>query len=175
VSPLIHLEASWLAGARLSARTDRILVTLAGVLPDVDGLSLFAGEAAYVRWHHVLTHGVVAAVLIAALFAALARDRAAVALLSVFAFHLHLLADLAGSGPGWGLSYFWPFSSTEVLWRGQWNLASWQNAVIGLFVTLAALACAIPLGRTPVELVSSVGDGHVVRTLRARFGGGVEK
>jgi hypothetical protein len=25
-------------------------------------------------------------------------------------FHLHLVMDFVGSGPGWGIYYFWPFS-----------------------------------------------------------------
>jgi hypothetical protein len=143
---------------------------MAGVLPDVDGLSLLGGQAAYARWHHVLTHGVLAALLAALVLGALARRHLAVAALTLVAFHLHLLCDLVGSGPGWGLAYLWPFSPGEISWKGQWNLASWQNALTGLLVTLAALGCALPLGRTPFELASTVGDGHVVRTLRARFG-----
>jgi uncharacterized membrane protein YagU involved in acid resistance len=55
------------------------------------------------------------------------------------------------------------------MWSGQWDLASWQNAVFGLAVTLAALGCALPLGRTVFELVSVKWDVLVVATLRARF------
>lgn len=169
MNPIVHAELSWLAAQRLGARRDRWLVTLAGVLPDVDGLTLLAGEEAYGKWHHVLTHGVVAALATSFLLAAFAKRRAAVFALSLGAFHLHLLCDLAGSGPGWPITYLYPFSHAELMWDGQWNLASWQNSVIGLTATLTVLACALPFGRTIVELVSLKADAQVVATVRRRL------
>ena len=53
--------------------------------------------------------------------------------------------------------------------EGQWDLASWQNSVIGLAVTLACLGCAFWQRRTVVELFSPRWDAHVVATLRKRF------
>ena len=169
MNPLIHAELSWLTTARVAARRDRALITLAGVLPDLDGLSLLGGVDAYGRWHHLLTHGLVSAVVCAGVMTALAKDRVKVFALCLLAFHLHLLCDLAGSGPGWPIFYWWPFNRSELMWSGQWDLASWQNAVFGLAVTLAALGCALPLGRTVFELVSVKWDALVVATLRARF------
>jgi hypothetical protein len=169
MSPLVHAELSWLMSQGLRARRDRILVTCAGLAPDLDGLTLLGGEELYVRYHHILFHGYVGALLTVGVCTALARQRAWVAALSLLAFHLHLLCDLAGSGPGWPISYYWPTSDTEWFWQGQWNLASWQNAVIGLGVTLACLACALRWRRTPVELVSPRWDSEVTRTLRRRF------
>jgi len=72
------------------------------------------------------------------LFGALAKQRLLVGALSFVAFHLHLLCDLAGSGPGWPIWYLYPLSLNETMWSGQWNLASWQNSLIGLAATLAA-------------------------------------
>jgi len=169
MNPIVHGELSWLLGQALPHRRDRLLVTLAGVLPDLDGLTLLAGEDAYGRWHHVLTHGFAAAAGTTLALAALARRKAMVFGLSLAAFHLHLLCDLAGSGPGWPIHYLWPFSMAETMWSGQWNLASWQNTLIGLAATLACLACALWKGRTPVELFSLNADSKVVATLRARF------
>jgi hypothetical protein len=57
----------------------------------------------------------------------------------------------------------------EWFWQGQWNLASWQNSVIGMAVTLTCLACALRWRRTPVELFSPRWDLEVTRTLRKRF------
>lgn len=170
MNPIVHAELSWLAGARLGDRRDRVLITIAGVVPDLDGLTLLAGVDAYAKWHHLLTHGLIAAVSFSVLFAMLARQKLAVGGLSFVAFHLHLLCDLAGSGPGWPISYWYPFSRDEWMWNGQWNLASWQNSVIGLAATLAVLGCALPLGRTAVELFSTKVDAKVVTALRARFG-----
>lgn len=169
MNPLVHAELSWLLTQRLRERRDRVLVTLAGLAPDVDGLTLLAGEAMYARYHHVLTHGYLAALVTTAICTAFARQRLWVALLSLAAFHLHLLCDLAGSGPGWGIHYYFPHSMTEWFWKGQWNLASWQNSLIGLAATLACLACALRWRRTVVELLSPRWDFEVTRTLRRRF------
>lgn len=169
MNPLIHGELSWLTAQKLDERRDRVLVTLAGVLPDLDGLTLLGGEELYGKWHHVLTHGALSAVVIAGLLALFARRKAMVFALGLAAFHLHLVCDLAGSGPGWPIYYLWPFSRAELMWSGQWNLASVQNSVIGLAVTLTALWCAMPLGRTVFELFSPKYDAVVVTTLRKRF------
>jgi hypothetical protein len=153
----------------VAARRDRALVTLAGVLPDLDGLTLIGGVDAYGRWHHLLTHGLASAVLCAGVMAALGKEKLKVGLLSLLTFHLHLVCDLAGSGPAWPIFYWWPFNEAAFGWNGGWELASWQNSVFGLAVSLLALWCALPLGRTVFELVSVKGDATVVSTLRARF------
>jgi hypothetical protein len=170
VNPLIHGELSWLTAQKLDERRDRLLVTLAGLSPDLDGLTLLGGTDLYGQWHHVLTHGAVSALGLCGLLTLFARRKLVVFGLSLFAFHLHLLCDLAGSGPGWPIYYLWPFTKAELMWNGQWDLASWQNAVIGLAVTLGVLWCAMPFGRTVFELFSVKYDAVVVATLRKRFG-----
>ncbi|MBL8915065.1 MAG: metal-dependent hydrolase [Archangium sp.] len=169
MNPLIHGELSWLTSQKLDERRDRLLVTLAGISPDIDGLTLLGGEEMYGKWHHVLTHGALSAVILSGIFTLFARRKALVFVLCFLAFHLHLLCDLAGSGPGWPIYYLWPFSRAELMWSGQWNLASWQNSVIGLAITLTALWFAMPLGRTVFELFSAKYDAVVVTTLRKRF------
>ena len=169
MNPIVHAELSWLLTLRLRERRDRVLVTLAGLAPDVDGLTLLAGEELYARYHHVLTHGYLAALVTMAICTALARQRLWVAGLSLAAFHLHLLCDLAGSGPGWPIHYYFPHSMKEWFWEGQWNLASWQNTLVGLVATLACQACALRWRRTAVELLSPRWDAEVTRTLRRRF------
>ncbi len=169
MNPIVHAELSWLGAQKLTERRDRLLVTLGGVIPDLDGLTLLAGEEAYGKWHHVLTHGIVSAVLLSAVLAACAKRKLAVFGLAFAAFHLHLLCDLLGSGPGWPLYYLWPFSRVETSWSGQWNLASWQNSLIGLAATLSVLACAVPFKRTMVELFSLTADAQVVATIRRRL------
>ena len=170
MNPIVHGEIGWLTGQPLSSRRDRWLVTAAGLLPDLDGLTILAGGDAYARWHHVLTHGLVAAVVICGLLAAFAQQKARVLGLALVAFHLHLVCDLAGSGVGWPIAYLLPFSDFELHWSGGWELASWQNSVIGLGVTLLCLYCAVPFGRTVVELFSVKADAAVVKTVRKRLG-----
>ncbi len=169
MNPIVHAELSWLGAQKLTDRRDRILVTLGGVLPDLDGLTLLGGEELYGKWHHVLTHGVLSALVISGALALMAKRKAPVFFLALAAFHLHLFCDLLGSGPGWPVHYLWPISAEEWSWSGQWDLASWQNSLIGLGATLAVLACALPFGRTAVELFSLKLDAKVVATLRKRF------
>jgi hypothetical protein len=169
MNPIAHLELSWLAAQPLRHRRDRILVAAAGVIPDVDGLSILAGKDFYGTWHHVLTHGYVAAAVVTVAAAAAAKERVKTAALALFTFHLHLMCDLVGSGPGWPLFYFWPTSDRSWYWSAQWNLASWQNSVIATIASLACLAMAFPFRRTIVEIFSTKADALVVKALWLRF------
>lgn len=169
VNPIVHGELSWLLGHRLEQRRDRALITIAGLAPDIDGLSLIGGLDAYARYHHLLFHNWLGAAITCAIVARFATQKPRTVFLAALAFHLHLLCDLAGSGPGWPIWYFYPPGRLEWLWSGQWDLTSWQNSTIGLVVTLACLGCALFAGRTPVELFSRRADESIVRALRARF------
>ena len=176
MNPIVHAELSWLAAGRLQTRRDRLLVALAGVAPDLDGLSLLAGKDAYSDWHHVVWHGLLGALVTSLLFGALANRKVVTGVMSLVTFHLHLLCDLAGSGDrglggeGWPLYYWWPLNRHTWFWDGQWDLASWQNTLIGMGATLACLAMALRWDRTVVELFSVKADAAVVATLKARFG-----
>jgi len=170
VNPIVHAELSWLAAQGLALRRDRRLVVLAGLAPDLDGLTILLGGQAFERWHHVLTHGITAGLLVAAACGAAARSRLATAAAALAAFHLHLLCDLVGSGPDWPLRYLWPWSGADWSWRGGWELDAWPNLVIGALATLACLAMAGPRGRTVVEVVSAPADARVVEAVRRRLG-----
>lgn len=169
MNPIIHAEIGWLVAQPLRERRDRVIVTVAGVAPDLDGLTLLGGTDLYGEYHHLLTHGYPAAIATAVVAFVLGRQRALTAALALVSFHLHLLCDLAGSGPGWPIYYFWPTSRAEWFWDGQWDLASWQNTTIGLAVTLTCLSAALWRSRTPVELFSLSADAQVTATLRSRF------
>jgi hypothetical protein len=173
LNPIVHGEVGWLLAQSLPTRRDRWLVTGAGLLPDLDGLTILAGEDAYARWHHLVSHGIVAAVVGSVALAAFARARPRVLLLSFVAFHVHLLCDLLGSGRQWPIFYLWPFSDSQVdPFSWGWELSSWQNSLIGLGTTLLCLACALKFNRTIVELFSLKGDAAVVATLKKRFARG---
>ena len=149
MSPVVHLIGSWLvATATTNNPRDRKLVTLAGVLPDADGLgiipdvigSLISGKEFtfhyYQTYHHLLLHGWPAAIVVSILFALYAEQRQRVLLLCLLTFHLHLLCDLVGSrGPAPG--DLWPICYSEPLfrhpiwfWKHQWKLDGWQNQTI---------------------------------------------
>lgn len=149
------------------------MVAWAGVLPDLDGLTLLAypfdqGEA-YSRYHHLLTHSIWAALVVSALFAWLAQkgQRTRVLMLAFLAFHLHLLCDLLGSGRFWPIFYFYPLNDTMISpFSFGWELNGWQNQVIGL-VTIATILVLSPrLGRTFFEMISAKWDAIAVGVFR---------
>lgn len=165
-----HLMLSWVVGHRLEARRDRRLVAWAGVASDLDGLTVLAGMDAYGRWHHVLTHGFVAGVLISLLCSRWAKDRVKVCWLALTAFHLHLVCDLLGSGMDWPIQYFWPISSTFYHTPYGWELDGWQNWVAAIGLMLLCGHLAIRSGHSVAEtLCSPAVDQTVVTALRQRF------
>ena len=175
MNPIVHAELSWLAAQGLRERRDRILVTCAGLAPDLDGLSLLAGEECYARYHHVLFHGYVGALVTPAVCAALARRRGAVALLSVAAFHLHLLCDLAGSGPGWPIHYWWPQSLAEWSWSGavEPGLLAEQPHRAGRDAGMSGLCPALPADRAGSAVTALGRGGHPHRAATLPRGEGL--
>ncbi len=169
----IHLALSWLVASRLPERRDRVLVTWAGVVPDADAFSYFFGIEAYSEYHHVLTHGILAAAVVSVAFALFGRQRLKVLWLSLATFHLHLLCDLVGSGAHgepWSIAYLWPFSRREIIAPYSWDLASPQNAFVWLGAIAFTIWIALRYGRTFAEtFLPARADAAVVRTLRQIF------
>src|SRR5688572_7554152 len=102
--------SGWLAGLR---RRDRVIVAIAGAVPDIDGLSLLFGIDAYFAAHHVWLHNVWTAMLAGLAASLLAERRMVTALLAMSAVLLHILSDglgLLAQAPLWPLSRwsFWP-------------------------------------------------------------------
>lgn len=185
MNPLTHLLVGWtVANSASLERRDRGIVTIAGVIPDVDGLGILIdlarnnGDGDLTWWwalHHNLAHNLTTAMLysVAAIF--LARRRFATAGLAFLAFHLHLLGDLAGSrGPDgyqWPISYLRPFSDAwQLTWRGQWELSAWPNIAITLLLLGWTLRIARLRGHSPIGIVSPRADRSFTRTLRKAFG-----
>jgi len=186
MSPITHFLISWGVAdtVKLSPR-DRALVTLAGVAPDLDGLPVLVDLGArllgrpdpflYGQYHHMLTHGLPAAIVLALLAGLSAVARVRTGVLAFLVIHLHLLCDLVGSrGPSvddiWPLSYLAPLSTQWMLtWSGQWALNAWPNVLLTLAFLVLALARATKRGYSPLGLVSSRADAVFVATLRARF------
>ena len=168
-----HLAISWLIGHRLPELRDRRLVTWSGVVSDLDALSLLGGAGAYSEYHHVVTHGVVAAVAVAVLATAFARERWKVGLLSLLSFHVHLLCDWLGSGRDWPLVYFYPFTRHEYFTPYGWPLDSPQNAFVWMAAVALTIWIGVVRGRTFVEaFLPARADAAVVKALRdicARF------
>ena len=183
--PFTHLLLGWtVANASPLERRDRALVTLAGVIPDVDGVGAIPEQITlhsdrllswYSEYHHVLAHNVGFAVLTLIFSAIFARRRWTTASLAMASFHLHLLGDLAGSrgqdGYQWPIPYLLPFSDGwRATWEGQWQLNAWPNFVITLILLIFSFYLAWKRGYSPVELISPSADQIFIRTLRNRLG-----
>ena len=183
--PATHLLISWTVAesARLSKR-DRTLVTLAGVVPDIDGLGVIAEIATensssplywWSEYHHVLCHNIGFCLLILPIALLLAAKRWAVIVLCAIAFHLHLLGDIVGSrgpdGHPWPIPYLLPFSGRwQPTWDGQWELNAWPNIVLTVILLALTLYLAWERGYSPVGMVSSSADRALTASLRKRFG-----
>jgi inner membrane protein len=159
-------------------------VVLCGVLPDIDGLGLFAEMATehsarpltwWSEYHHVLCHNVGFGLALAIVVAILAERRWAAVGLGLVAFHLHLLGDLVGSrGPDgyqWPIPYLLPFSNHwQLAWKGQWVLNAWPNVLLTAVLLGLTMYLAWRRGYSPVGIISEKADDAFVSTLRARFG-----
>ena len=185
MTPLTHLVGSWLvASATTNNPRDRKLVTLAGVLPDADGLGMLADFAKswvtgkectfayYQQYHHLLLHGWPGAILVSGLLTLFARQRWRVLGLCLLTYHLHLLCDLVGSrGPTPG--DLWPICYSEPLfrhpiwfWRHQWALDGWQNQTLFGVIFAISFWVAVKKGCSFVEVLGTRLDGVFVGVLR---------
>jgi inner membrane protein len=178
--PATHLLTGWATATALPlSRRDRALVCLAGVIPDLDGLGIVVEKLTlhseqplywYALYHHVLAHNLAFGLAVTLTAAAVARQRLRAGLLVLLSFHLHLLADLVGSGgpdgASWPLRYLWPFGDLELTWQGQWAFNAWPNFAITLALLLWMSWVAATRGHSPLELISSRADRAFCATVK---------
>ena len=164
-------------------RRDRILITAAGLAPDLDGLGivpelLTRGSAHPLPWfteyHHVLGHNLGFAIAVTLVVLVIGKQSRLAAALAFAAFQLHLFCDLIGArgpeGYQWPIPFLSPFSDKlQLVWSGQWALNAWPNFAITFLLLFATVVLAVKRGYSPVELVSSKADKSVVTALRQRF------
>lgn len=183
MSPITHFFTGWVLGcAAGSSRRERAIITLAAVVPDVDGLGIIPELLTrhsrhpllwFSRYHHDLhTLPFAIVVFFSAFFLAGRRWRPAI--FALISFHLHLVEDLMGSrGPDgfeWPIPYLFPFSRRWTWnWSGQWPLNAWPNLALTVALISMTLWIAVRWGFSPLELFSTRADRAVVRTLRKRW------
>jgi hypothetical protein len=183
MSPVTHFFSGWvLANCAQLNRKDRALVTLACVIPDMDGLGIIPevltrNSAHPLLWftlyHHAL-HNLAFALVVTAVALVLATRRWTTGLLVLLSFHLHLFEDLLGSrGPDgyqWPIPYLEPFSSSlPLVWSGQWGLNAWPNVLLTIGLLFLTLWLARRRGFSPLEMISPKADASLVAALRQRF------
>jgi inner membrane protein len=183
--PITHVLIGWTVAncAKLELR-DRTWITVAGFVPDVDGLGVIPDILTegtkhptylYGAYHHALLHNLAFGLLLFALTWCFSRRRTLTAGLVFLSFHLHLLGDLVGSrGPDgyqWPIPYLAPFRDAwQLTWSHQWALKAWPNVTLTIVLLMLALHGSWKWGRSPLELVSLRADAALTKTLRARFG-----
>jgi hypothetical protein len=183
MSPVTHFFSGWvLANCAQLNRKDRALVTLACVIPEIDGLGIIPevltrNSAHPLLWftlyHHAL-HNLAFALVVTAVALVLATRRWTTGLLVLLSFHLHLFEDLLGSrGPDgyqWPIPYLEPFSSSlPLVWSGQWGLNAWPNVLLTIGLLFLTLWLARRRGFSPLEMISPKADASLVAALRQRF------
>lgn len=172
MSPITHGMTGWIISQPLEKRRDRILVTVASVLPDFDGAGGIISIDYYARYHHIFGHNIFFGLLLFLIAWKIGFDKIKVSLLVFVSFNSHILGDLLGSGAAWGVPYFWPVNETiyEFSYPFQWELDSWQN----LLATAICIAAIIIFGlfkkRTIIEIFSVTTDAKVVTIFNRWFG-----
>ena len=134
MSPITHFLTGWMvANLAKLARKDRAIVTLACVVPDVDGLGIIPELLTrnsshpllwFTLYHHSL-HTLAFALAVAVVSFVLARQRWRTAWLALLSFHLHLLEDMADRADRMAINGRFP------IWRHSLRLCSWRGGGSG--------------------------------------------
>ena len=185
MSPITHFFMGWAAANAVTSFTkrERAFVTVASVVPDIDGLGIIAEKLTqnsshplnwWSEYHHILGHNIGFALLVSVMAALFGRKKLKVLLLAFLSFHLHLIGDLVGArgpdGDQWPIPYLLPFSNhMQLTWSGQWALDAWPNIVITAALIATAVALARARGFSPLEMFSAKADAAFVRALRNRL------
>ena len=183
MSPVTHFLTGWvLATASGLERRERAVVTIAAVIPDIDGLGIVPELLTrhsqhplfwFSQYHHVL-HTLLFAVVVSLGAYLIANRRRTAAAMAFLAFHLHLVEDLVGSrGPDgfdWPIPYLYPFSNRWAwTWAGQWELNAWPNVALTVALFCVTVWFATTRGYSPVDLFSRKADAPVIAALHKRF------
>jgi len=164
MSPIGHLQYGWwFAHWGEFGRGERAAIALAGVGPDLDGLSLLAGGDAFHRYHHILFHNVGALLSVLVISTAFLWRRPRALLLVGFAYGMHVVEDFVTVG--WDQLPWQPFNASVV--NLSHTLPNWM--VQGVFqVTAMVFILGMTVWiyvrhhRTPLEIISPALDRLIV-------------
>jgi LexA-binding, inner membrane-associated putative hydrolase len=162
-----HILSGWCAANLLPLTPrQRLAAMIAASAADLDGLGILFGQEAYWRYHHTLGHNLLSGLILSLALTFMTRGKLRAFAVFLGLFHLHLLMDFFGSGPGWPITYLWPFSGHQ--WnnsRWSWAFYSWQNLSAAGMLVVWTVAIARTKGRTPLEAVMPKLDSQLVEFL----------
>lgn len=169
--PITHGLIGWTISQPLKERKDRIVVTAASLLPDLDGAGAIISTDYYAKYHHVFGHNFMFGILLSVMALFYCTDKKKSAPLVLLSFNSHILGDLLGSGAGWGIPYWWPFHQHvyEFSPPFQWELDSWQNLLVTFVCIILVIYFAVKKNRTVMEVFSTALDKKVVEVFQDWF------
>lgn len=121
MDPFSHYMVAYAAGRKADISVNKMrAITLAGVIPDVDSVSIVFGIEAFKNFHggpvHSILVGMILALVIASGFYLYTREN--VLLWSIIGVFFHLLLDIPNTlnyeMAQDGLRYLWPFSDYRI-------------------------------------------------------------
>lgn len=135
---------------------------MAAFLPDLDAISFFWGEGAYVKYHHAISHGLVFSLICSAWAIYSCRNTPwyKVLLWTQLGFYTHYFGDYFFTQ--FPLYYFWPLSEQGFLYPDA--VALWHpiNKVFQWISVAALIFFAVKNKRTPIEIISEKWDKKVI-------------
>jgi inner membrane protein len=179
--PQQHLVISWvLSNFNYESRRDRIVTTLCGVLPDVDGLGFVLDKingdqsfSHYIQWHRTFGHNIFTFLSIAVITFFLCKRKLRPVLVALMIFSVHMFFDLVGSagpeGSIWPLYPFWPVNDYEFSVPWQWALNDWKNIAITAVFIVLMLVMAVKKRRSFLEIISTRLDLYCINHLEHIF------
>ena len=154
MTPPSHLLSGWcIANLADFTSRERFICMIIAIIPDLDGLGLIISQEAYLNYHHMVGHNLIFGLLISVLLCLLSEKKLKVFVLYISMFHVHLFMDYLGSGTEWTIVYFWPISNWYLYNSYGWELNSWQNSIITLFLIGFTLLIVAFKRRTPIEFI----------------------
>ncbi|MHC4215459.1 MAG: metal-dependent hydrolase [Planctomycetota bacterium] len=175
--PQQHFVISWvLSNLNYENRRDRIVTTICGIIPDLDGLGFIIDKAVgnglyeyYAAFHHKACHNILALFIVAIAAFLICKRKLWPAFVSAFVYLVHLALDFVGSGYEegytWPIYPFWPFSDYELNLTWQWPLTNWKNTAIAAVFLLAVIYIAVKKRRTFLEVFSKRLDMYCIKLL----------
>ena len=100
MTPITHGMIGWLISQSLEKRRDRLLVTVASIIPDFDGLGAIISIDYYSKYHHIFGHNIFFGLILSLISIKFGYEKIKTPILVFVSFKSHILGDLLGSGAG---------------------------------------------------------------------------